>query len=96
MKRGGYDTGDLSALGFAYNAGDSLWFFRAAVERVQGILTDTTFTQAVDGIGYSFSSVQTYGNYFNATRHDGLGAARIAIFNDGCSCYKYPQRPYRV
>jgi hypothetical protein len=51
---------------------------------------------AVNGLGYSYTSPNSYYNYFSATRHDGAAGVRIMYFVDSCTCYRFVPGAYKV
>jgi hypothetical protein len=96
MRKHGIDMSNLNALAAALRACREIWFLQAAFSHIGNVVSDNNLINAINGLGYSYLSPVSYANFFSATRHDGIGAVRLAVFNDGCSCYKYPAAPYRV
>ena len=96
MRAHGIDMSNLNAQAAAMAACDEIWFIQLSFSRIRGLITAGSWVGGVNSIGAGFQSIFSYGNDFTASRHDGNGAARLAVFNDGCSCYKYPAPPYKV
>ena len=96
MRAHGIDMSNLNAEAVAMAACDELWFLQDVFSRIHGLISASSFVGAVNGLGSNFNSDFSYSNFFSSSRHDGDGAARIAVFNDGCKCYKYSAPPYRV
>jgi hypothetical protein len=58
-------------------------------------LTPDNVIAAVNTLGSSFVSTQTYGTSFSTSKHDGVDLLRNYHFVDSCNCFKYTSTPYR-
>jgi hypothetical protein len=85
------NSGDES---FASNVCDSIFFIQQGINSIDGVITNDTFVQAVEGFGTSFKSAGVYGTKFFPGRHDGADMVRTAEYFDSCKCLKYSGPPY--
>jgi hypothetical protein len=96
MRKHGIKMDNSSAQGVAMAACSELWFFRLTMDKVAGTLSTDSLMDAIENIGGSYTDTISYATYFDQDRHDGLAAVRNAAFVNGCTCYRYSTRPYRV
>jgi hypothetical protein len=96
MREHGIDMGNPNSQAAALEACTTLWFLQLLVSRVRGALTVNGMLSAVNGLGYSYTSPNSYYNYFSATRHDGAAGVRIMYFVDSCTCYRFVPGAYKV
>jgi hypothetical protein len=76
---------------------EELWFLKATVTRLgSAVLNNDNFMAAVNTIGTSFHSLNTYVATLSTNQHDGVSAVRNQTYFDSCTCYKYTSGPYRV
>ena len=74
---------------------EMLWFFRDVVAKMRGAtLNNDNFMAAVNQVGTSFQSLNTYVSRLSSTQHDGASAARNEAYFTSCNCYKFTSAPY--
>ena len=96
MKKHGIDMSNANAYGSAMAACQNLWFLQLGVSRVTSPLSANAFIAAVNRLGYSYTSVFAYYNFFSPERHDGNAGERVMRFDDGCKCFKYVTGAYKI
>ena len=83
----------------ARSACELLWFMQTIIDiEIAGAvpLSNDTFIQAVNQVGWNYASTNAYAAHLSATQHDGNSAARNMKFVARCSCFKWTSDPYRV
>lgn len=95
MRDNGVQLPNENAKGFALAACDEVWFFEAVGNRAPS-LSVAGFMQAVDGLGSAYRGPAAYANFFGPQRHDGVAAARNAVYKEGCGCFRFTTGAYRL
>jgi hypothetical protein len=67
---------------------DSLFFLKAALDRAKALTVDG-LRAAVESLGTSYDSAETYATKFGPGRYDGPSAVRFTAYNETCQCYRY-------
>ena len=52
--------------------------------------------RGIDALGTSYESAWTFATSMSSQRHDGAAAARLVLYDTGCSCYRYSGPTYPI
>jgi len=88
-KAHGVSFSDTNAKAIGLNNCNSMWFFEKAADAIKGALNRDNFLAAVNQMGSSFQSVDTFATNFSPAQHDGAAAVRYWAYDAGCQCMAY-------
>jgi hypothetical protein len=88
-KAHGVTFSDTNARGIGMNNCNDVSFFAMVANSIKGPLNRDTFRAAVERVGPTFQSVDTFATNFSPTQHDGAAAVRYWAYNTSCSCMRY-------
>jgi ABC-type branched-subunit amino acid transport system substrate-binding protein len=95
LRADGRRTGDRVAVALALWTCETLWFFRAALERAPEH-TVGGFVAGLASLGDGYVPADTFAVRVGPGRYDGPAAVRPLAYDDGCSCFRYTGDPYGV
>lgn len=96
MRSRGVPLDNPNAQGFALAACDYVWFLEAVGAPAGRALTLDAVLATVDRLGGAYRSPLSYANHFSPTQHDGTAAARNAVYDEPCHCFRFVTGAYRL
>ena len=88
-KAHGVTFSDTNAKGVGMNDCNSMFFFQQVGNTIKGLLNRDIFFAAVNRLGPSFQSVDTFATNFSPAQHDGAAAIRYWGYVPSCQCMQY-------
>jgi len=92
---GGHTPASLNDFLSMYAACNAFTLGDAALRASGGVGQLPALRQAVERLGTSFVSINTFGGQtrFGASRHDGAGAVAPYLYHAQCDCFEYVDQP---